>query len=51
MSSVFWFFGLAYGAAFLVPLFRKPLTWRTLDLSIGCVMWAIAASLLLPLRR
>lgn len=45
-ASALWFFGLAYGAAYLVPLFRKPVTWRILDLVIGCVMWAIAASLL-----
>ena len=50
-ASALWFFGLAYGAAFLVPLFHRPSTWRILDLSIGCVMWAIAASLLLPLLR
>ncbi len=45
-ASALWFFGLAFGAAFLVPLFRKPATWRVLDLMIGCVMWAIAVSLL-----
>ncbi len=50
-ASALWFFGIAYGAAFLVPLFRKPVTWRILDLTIGCVMWAIAGSLLLPLRH
>lgn len=50
-ASALWFFGLAYGASLLVPLFRKPMTWRILDLMIGCVMWAIAASLLLPLRH
>ena len=50
-ASLLWFFGLAYGASLLVPLFRRPATWRILDLMIGCIMWAIAASLLLPLRH
>lgn len=45
-ASALWFFGLAFGATFLVPLFRKPATWRVLDLMIGCIMWAIAFSLL-----
>ncbi len=50
-ASMLWFFGLAYGAASLTPLFRRPATWRVLDATIGCVMWAIAASLLLPAAR
>ena len=50
-ASALWFFSLAYGASFLIPLFRKPSTWRALDLIIGCIMWAIAGSLLLPLLR
>lgn len=44
-ASLLWFFGLAYGAALLAPLFRKPITWRALDLLVGCVMWVIAAGL------
>ena len=48
-ASFVWFFGLAYGAARLAPLFRKPAAWRILDALIGCTMWAIALSLLLPL--
>ena len=44
-ASLLWFFGLAYGAALLAPLFRKPTTWRALDLLVGCVMWIIAAGL------
>ena len=52
MSASFgWFFGLAYGAARLAPLFRKRWAWRVLDALIGCVMWAIALSLLWPLLR
>ena len=44
-ASTVWFFGLAYGAARLGPLFRRPLAWRVLDVVIGIVMWSIAASL------
>ena len=51
MASALWFFGLAYGASFLIPLFHKPATWRVLDMMIGCVMWTLAASLLLPILR
>ena len=45
-ASVIWFFGLAYGARLLVPLFRKPLAWRILDILIGVIMWSIATSLI-----
>lgn len=45
-ASGVWFFSLAYGAARLEPLFRKPLAWRVLDGLIGAVMWSIAASLI-----
>ncbi|MCR4378355.1 MAG: LysE/ArgO family amino acid transporter [Rhodospirillales bacterium] len=46
IASFTWFFTLAFAAGYLAPLFRKPNTWRILDGLIGCVMWAIAASLL-----
>ena len=48
LASLLWFFGLAFGASFLSPLFRRPLTWRVLDILIGGIMWAIAISLLRP---
>jgi L-lysine exporter family protein LysE/ArgO len=44
-ASLVWFFGLAYGARLLAPLFRKPVTWRVLDLIIAAVMFTIAGSL------
>ena len=47
-ASAVWFYGLGLGARWLAPLFRKPMAWRVLDLLIGCVMWTIAASLVLP---
>lgn len=46
-SSTIWFFGLAYGARLLAPLFARPLAWRVLDALIAVVMWLIAVSLLL----
>lgn len=47
LASVTWFFCLGYGAAYLGPLFQKPIAWKILDFIIGCVMWTIALSLLL----
>lgn len=41
------FFGaLGYGARLLAPLFANPRAWQILDVFVGCVMWAIAFSLL-----
>ena len=42
-----WFFGLAYGARRLAPLFARPAAWRVLDGVIAVVMAAIALSLVL----
>ena len=46
LASFTWFFGLAYGAAWLAPLFKRPLAWRILDALVGCIMWIIAGSLI-----
>jgi L-lysine exporter family protein LysE/ArgO len=46
-ASTIWFFGLAYGARLLEPLFAKPVAWRILDAVIAGIMWWIAASLVL----
>jgi len=46
-ASVLWFFGLAYGARLLAPLFARPVAWRVLDALIAVVMWILAASLLI----
>ena len=45
-ASAVWFFGLAYGARRLAPLFARPGAWRALDLAIGLTMFALAAMLL-----
>lgn len=46
-SSFVWFFGLGYGAAYLAPLFQKPLAWKILEFLTGCILWTIAISLIL----
>ena len=45
MASGVWFYGLAYGATRLAPVFAKPAAWRILDLAIGAIMWSIAGAL------
>jgi L-lysine exporter family protein LysE/ArgO len=44
-ASTIWFFSLSLGGSLLEPLFRKPLSWKILDLSICVVMWSIAWSI------
>lgn len=44
-SSFVWFFGLGFGARFLLPIFQKPKSWRILEFVIGCIMWWIAYSM------
>ena len=46
-ASFVFFFGLGYGARVLDPFFRKPSSWRVLDVIVGLTMWAIAAKLVL----
>jgi L-lysine exporter family protein LysE/ArgO len=45
-ASFVWFFSLGYGARLLIPMFRKPMAWKMLDIGIGCVMWLLAAKIL-----
>lgn len=47
LASALWFYGLGYGAGRLAPLFASPRAWRLLDAFIGCVMAALAASLVI----
>lgn len=44
-ASIVWFAALGYGARLLAPLFARPRAWQALDLLIGVVMLALAASL------
>lgn len=46
LASASWFTLLGFGARFLIPLFKKPITWKVLDISIGIIMLIIAYSLL-----
>lgn len=46
VASFLWFFSLGYGARLLAPLFTRAMAWRVLDTLIGCVMAALAFSLL-----
>lgn len=45
-ASFIWFFGLAWGARWLMPVFKNPMAWRILDSLIGIIMWSIAAGLI-----
>lgn len=44
-ASFIWFFGLAYGSRVLIPLFKKPITWKILDLLTSFVMFFVAYTL------
>jgi len=46
LASATWFTLLGFGARFLIPLFKKPITWKILDTSIGFIMLIIAYSLI-----
>ena len=45
LASFLFFFSLGYGARVLTPIFNNPKAWKILDFLIGCIMWAIAFSL------
>ena len=45
LASLIWFSALGFGARFLAPLFARPMAWRVLDVAIGVMMLALAASL------
>lgn len=46
LGSFLFFFLLGLGAAWLRPLFARPIAWRVLETVIGLVMWAIAFGLI-----
>ncbi len=41
-ASFLWFFSLAYGSRVLIPLFKKPTTWKLLDLFTAFIMFFVA---------
>ena len=47
-ASFLWFFGLAYGARLLTPLFRQKRAWQWLDSGVAAVMVALAFGLASP---
>ena len=44
-ASAIWFYGVAYIAKKLIPLFANPKTWQVLDSVIAVIMFSIAAGL------
>jgi L-lysine exporter family protein LysE/ArgO len=44
-ASFLFFFSLAYGSRVLIPLFKKPTTWKYLDLFTAFIMFFIAFNL------
>lgn len=46
IASISWFAALGYGARILTPIFSRPAAWKVLDAIVGCVMLALAASLI-----
>lgn len=47
-ASFAFFFGLAYGARFLRPVFARPRAWQVLEAVIGVLMLVLAAGLVWP---
>ena len=45
-ASASWFILLGFGARLLIPLFKKAITWKILDISIGIIMLIIAYTLI-----
>lgn len=46
-ASWLWFFALAYGAKYLIPLFAKPRAWQILDVLIAIVVFSLGLGLVL----
>ena len=45
LASLLWFYGLGFGAARWSRFLTRPNTWRVVDIGIGLMMLALAASL------
>jgi len=46
LASSIWFFLLGYATRYLIPLFKKKITWRVLDILIAMIMFILAYTLL-----
>ena len=49
IASIIFFFSLAYGAKFIIPLMKNSLSWKILDFFIGAIMLLIAFNLTLEI--
>ena len=49
IASIIFFFSLAYGAKFIIPLMKNSLSWRILDFFIGTTMLLIGFNLILEI--
>ena len=49
IASIIFFFSLAYGSKFIIPLMKNSLSWRILDFFIGTTMLLIAFNLILEI--
>lgn len=45
IASFIWFFGIAYGAKFLIPIMNKETSWQIFDFLIGIIMFTLAFNL------
>ncbi|MDX1810035.1 MAG: LysE family transporter [Sulfurospirillaceae bacterium] len=43
-ASFTWFYALGYGSRILIPLFKKPFTWKLLDAISAFIMFFVAYS-------
>ncbi|URL60113.1 amino acid transporter [Luteibacter flocculans] len=51
IASVTWFSLLGYGSRVLLPIFKRPVAWRVLDIFVAGFMFSLALLLLLrPIR-
>ena len=42
LGSIIWFFSIGYGARAASRFMSKPIFWKVLDITIACIMFAIA---------
>ena len=42
LGSIIWFFSIGYGARSASRFMSKPIFWKVLDITIACIMFAIA---------
>ncbi|MFM2053127.1 MAG: hypothetical protein RL456_1164 [Pseudomonadota bacterium] len=50
-ASLLWFVGLAWAAARMAPLFRRPRAWRVFDAGVAVMMMTLAGGLTLQAVR